>query len=75
MTFPADQDLAPKDVSITTVIGSERTGKQARTIVENMRRAYGQPCDLIVMAVPRGKGMPFAEGLKLALEQRGQLQS
>lgn len=71
--FPPDQDLAPGDKSVATVVRAERSASEARRILQATREEYGGPCDVVLLAVPAGKGMPFLQGLGMALESNGQL--
>lgn len=71
--FPPDQDLAPEDKSIATVVRARDSANEAKRIVQATRDAYPGPCDVVLIAVPKGKGMPFLEGLGLALEGDGKL--
>lgn len=66
--FPPDQDLAPQDLSIATLIRARDSSNEARRIVQATREAYPGACDLVVIAVPEGKAMPFLQGLGMALE-------
>lgn len=71
--FPPDQDLPPGALSISMVIGPERTLAKGGEALEHLRLAYAEPCDLIVIAVPAGRGKPFLQGLAQSLAMTGQL--
>jgi hypothetical protein len=70
--FPPDQDLPPGAVSVSMVIGPDRTLERGGEALEHLRLAYQAPCDLIVIAVPAGRGRPFLEGLAMSLKASGQ---
>lgn len=72
-TFPADKDLGPTDRSLTTFITAEKTGNQAKQIVQGIRQQYGGPCDIVLIAMPAGKGRTFMQGMGEAMEQTGTL--
>lgn len=71
--FPPDQDLAPGDVSVATVVKAEHSASEARRVLQGARDAYPGACDVVLIAVPKGKGMPFLQGLGMALEVEGKL--
>lgn len=78
-SFPADQDLPPDAVSVASVILPRHGDAEQLAIVHGLKQEYAlrapaaAPCELIVMAVPARRGVPFLEGLQLALKQNGQL--
>lgn len=71
--FPPDQDLAPGDRSISTYVEARHTATEARRILQALREAYSGPCDVVLIAMPKGKGLPFLQGLGMALEADGKL--
>jgi hypothetical protein len=70
MAFPKDKDLKPGDIMSALVL---RHGVEpVPYLLDAIRERYDMTaqemdfdlgCDLIIMAVPRGKGEPFVEGL------------
>lgn len=73
MIFPPDQDLAPDDKSVATFVRAGHSAAEARRILQGAREAYGAPCDVVLIAVPAGKGRPFLQGLGMAFEADGKL--
>jgi hypothetical protein len=71
--FPPDQDLAPGDITLATVVKKTASTNDARRILQRARDSYPGPCDVILLAVPEGKGLPFLSGLGMALEADGKL--
>lgn len=71
--FPPEQDLAPDDQSVATFVRADHSQAEARRILQATREAYGGPCDVVLIAVPAGKGRPFLQGLGIALEADGKL--
>lgn len=63
--FPKDKDLAPGDVSACYVLTAEDAGDHSKSAraVEAIRQQMPLACDVILMAVPAGKGTPLVEGL------------
>lgn len=71
--FPADKDLGPTDRSLTTFITADKTTSEAKRIVQGLRHQYGGPCDIVLLAMPPGKGKPFMQGMGEAMEADGTL--
>lgn len=69
--FPPDQDLGPDDGSITTVIAADTSEEHVAEVIANLRSAMR--CDIILLAVPPGKGTPFLSGLAMAMQADGGL--
>lgn len=76
--FPPEKDLAPGDRCIAMTLDAESVVDRAERrrlvpkIIQHMVNTYreaggGGDCDLIFLAVPKGKARPFAEGLQEAL--------
>lgn len=76
--FPPDQDLAPEDRSLTTVVEARHSAAEARRILQGTREQCarlngGNSCDVVLIAVPAGKGRSFVDGLGMALRAQGKL--
>lgn len=71
--FPPDQDLAPGDRSLTTVVEARRSHAEARRVLQGLRESYEGPCDVVLLALPAGKGRAFVDGLAMAMEADGKL--
>lgn len=72
--FPPEKDLQEGDVTIGAVIphrqavyGNRELGNKTSYVIEEYRRQVGEPCDVILLAVPAGRGQPFVEGLMQSL--------
>jgi hypothetical protein len=78
--FPPDQDLAPGDKSLTTVIEADTRDDKAARILRGARAHYssptgigGGPCDVVLILMPAGKGRAFVDGMGMAMEAQGKL--
>lgn len=71
--FPPDQDLAPGDPSVATYVLARHSTAEARRILQGVREQYPGPCDVVLLAVPAGKGRAFLQGLGMAMEADGTL--
>lgn len=62
--FPKDKDLEPGDKMAATVLEERHLADAGRlqAMLRQLQREFGHS-DLIVMAVPKGKGRPFVDGL------------
>jgi hypothetical protein len=69
--FPRDKDLAPGDKMAAMVLEDRHLNNapKLKTVLELMKRQYGDPADLIVLTVPRGKGKPFVDGLMRSINE------
>ncbi len=81
--FPKGKDLAPGDMMLATSVGEDHAGAEGQ-LAGGMRDQFARTatdrgadpaCDLIMMAVPKGKGAPFVEGLyeSIANDEGGQV--
>lgn len=63
--FPKDKDLSPGDKMAAMVLEDRHLNNamKVKTVLELMKRQYGDPADLVVLTVPKGKGKPFVDGL------------
>lgn len=76
--FPRSKDLAPGDMAMVTAVRANHRFQDAAELLGAFRKRYydqaHQKCDVVLMAVPEGKGMEFARGLEEGWRQRGELQ-
>lgn len=74
--FPPEKDLTPGDTTVAAVVPPEAVTTEALAhYLKQVRRSYRQAashqmCDVVLFAVPAGKGEDFVDGLMVALNRR-----
>lgn len=69
--FPPENDLSPGDVAVSTVVNRSTRYQDAADILGALRQSYreqrGDHCDVVLLAVPEGRGWPFVQALHKAV--------
>lgn len=60
-------DPAPGDRTAATIVSPMVADDAAVEIVHKLRQEFGSDCDIIMVAVPFGKGSGYMERLKVTL--------
>ena len=65
--FPRDKDLPAGSTMAATVLSAEAMETASATrlgvLLKRLRMEQAEPCDMVILCVAPGRGLPFVQGL------------